>query len=279
MRRRHASHRLRTYPPAACPPPGAGEPHVTRRLGDSIHAYAVVAALAAEGRASAFVAYRPFAPLFAHGSLPVLASDHGTLWWSMPRAFRGPRHGEHVRGTMAKAAGVGDHGLLDVELAVPPHLATQRPYAVICPNAGAAYKEWPRQRWGAVVEFLLARDMDAFVCAMPGRPPIDVPRGATHLEVDVTALASLIAGARALIGPDSGHIHLADALRVPAVGIYAATSSRTYGPYHDRSLCVDMHAEAAGTLAGYDSAKHVQGHAMTAVSVERVLEALAGVTR
>jgi hypothetical protein len=262
-----------------CPPTGTGEPHATRRLGDSIHAYAVMAALAAEGRASAFVAYRPFAPLFANGALPVLASDHGTQWWSMPRAFRGPRHGEHVRDTMARAAGIGDRGLLDIELAVPPRLTTQRPYAVICPSAGAAYKEWPRQRWGAVVEFLLARDMDVFVCAMPGTPHIDVPRGATHLEMDVAALASLIAGARALIGPDSGHIHLADALRVPAAGIYAATSSRTYGPYHDRSLCVDMHAEAAGTLAGYDSAKHVPCHAMTAVSVERVLEALAGVTR
>lgn len=248
---------------------------VTRRLGDSIHAYAVMAALAAEGAAGDFVAYRPFAPLFAHGPLPVSASDQGTQWRPDAHPFRGPRHGEHVRDTMAMAAGVRDRGLLKFRLALPSR-RPGGPYVVICPDAGAAYKEWPRERWGAVVEHLLSRRYEVFVCGMPGRDRLPAPEGATHLDLGIADLASLVAAATALMGPDSGHLHLADALGVPAVGLYGATSSLTYGPYRDRTLCVDVHAGQARTRA-YDSARHLPGECMRAISVDRVLETLAGI--
>jgi hypothetical protein len=194
-----------------------------------------MAALAAEGRAHSFVAYRPFAGLFAGGPLAVVPSDHGTHWWTMPGAFRGPMHGEHVRDTMGKAAGVVDLGVLGVELAAAPFQPSGRSYAVICPDAGAVYKEWPRERWAAVAEFLLPRWQEVFVCGMPGKPPVPMPAGAKHLSCGVAALASLLAGAGVLIGPDSGHLHLADALKVPVLGLYGATSSLTYGPYRDRT--------------------------------------------
>jgi hypothetical protein len=212
-------------------------------LGDSIHAYAVMVALAAEGRAHSFVAYRPFAGLFTGGPLAVVPNDHGTHWWSIPRAFRGPQHGKHVRDTMAAAADIRDRSLLRVDLATAPARRPEQPYIVLCPNAGAPYKEWPGDRWGAVVEFLLSRGLDVFICGQPGQPRIAAPAGATHLDCGITQLASLAAGARALIGPDSGHLHLADALGIPTIGLYGATSSLTYGPYRDRTLCIDMHAE------------------------------------
>lgn len=257
----------------------AGTQHVTRLLGDSIHAYAVMSALAAEGRATGFVAYRPFAPLFANGPLAVSISDDGTQWWSMPRAFRGPQHGEHVRDTMAGSAGVVDQGLLRVKLTValgaPP---ADQPYVIICPNAGMAYKEWPQERWGAVIEHLLRR-YDVFVCGMPGKPRIPTPSGATHLEMGAAALAYLIAGAKTLIGPDSGHLHLADALGVRVIGLYGATSSLTYGPYHDRTLCIDTHAEHLSANGCYSSAEHGQGCRMDTISVARVLEAVSQIDR
>jgi hypothetical protein len=246
---------------------------VTRRLGDSIHAYAVMAALAAEGGAGDFVAYRPFASFFARGPLPVSASDRGTQWRPCARPFHGPWHGEHVRDTMAAAAGVRDRSLLELRLALPSS-PPDRPYLVVCPDAGAAYKEWPRERWGAVVEYLLSRRYGVFICGMPGRDRLPAPEGATHLDLGVADLATLVAAATALVGPDSGHLHLADALGVPAVGLYGATSSLTYGPYRDRTLCVDVHAEQARTRT-YNSARHLPGECMRAIPVDRVLEILA----
>jgi hypothetical protein len=267
------------HPSEPRPPTGTGEVHLTQRLGDSIHAYAVMAALAAEGRAHSFVAYRPFAALFAGGPLAVVPDDRGTQWWSRPRAFRGPRHGEHVRDTMAKAAGVADHSLLAIALAATPVRLTAHSHVVICPNAGAAYKEWPHDRWGAVVEFLLSRRHEVFICGMPGQPRIRMPAGATHLDRGIAELASLAAGAHALIGPDSGHLHLADALGVPVVGLYGATSSLTYGPYRDRTLCVDTHAEDTPTHGRYSSARHGSGRRMSTISVECVLGAVSRIGR
>jgi hypothetical protein len=252
----------------------AGQLHVTRRLGDSIHAYAVMAALAAEGRADGFVAYRPFVPLFANGPLTVSASDHGTQWWSSHQPFRGPQHGEHVRDTMARCAGVIDGSLLGLELAAmvgtPGHV---RPYVVVCPDAGAAYKEWPRECWGAVMEHALCR-YDVLVCGMPGRPRIPAPAGATHLDVSVATLATLAAGAQVLIGPDSGHLHLADALGTRVIGLYGATSSVTYGPYRDRAWCIDTHAAHAPTNGRYNSARHGSGSQMCSIRVDRVVDML-----
>lgn len=181
MRPRHAPPGLRTHPPASQPPAGLRELHVTRRLGDSIHAYAVMAALAAAGRAHSFVAYRPFAGLFAGGPLAVVPSDDGTHWWTLSGAFRGPKHGEHVRDTMGKAAGVADSSALGLELAVAPPQPSGHSYAVICPDAGATYKEWPRDRWAAVAELLLSRWQEVFVCGMPGKPSVPMPAGAKHL--------------------------------------------------------------------------------------------------
>lgn len=253
----------------------SGALRVTRRLGDSIHAYAVMAALAAEGAAGGFVAYRPFASFFAHGPLSVSASDQGTQWRSDARPFRGPRHGEHVRDTMAAAAGVRDRSLLKFRLALPS-CPPSGPYIVICPDAGAAYKEWPRERWGAVVEHLLSSRYGVFICGMPGRDHLSAPGGATHMDLGIADLASLVTTATVLMGPDSGHLHLADALGVPAVGIYGATSSLTYGPYRDRTWCVDVHADQMRTSA-YNSARHLPGECMRAISVDRVLETLAGI--
>jgi ADP-heptose:LPS heptosyltransferase len=42
-------------------------------------------------------------------------------------------------------------------------------------------------------------------------------------------LAGLIRGARVFIGPDSGPLHLADALGVPAVGLFGPTSTLSWG--------------------------------------------------
>src|SRR6187402_246525 len=71
----------------------------TTRLGTTIHAYAVTASLP---RITAFRCYARFASVFAGGAVPVMADHRATRWKG---SFAGPQHDEHVRDTMAMAAG------------------------------------------------------------------------------------------------------------------------------------------------------------------------------
>jgi ADP-heptose:LPS heptosyltransferase len=252
----------------------------TRRLGDSIHAYAVMWALARQDRDVRFHVYAPFAALFPAEPMQVLADIRGTVWKATSRqAFKGPQHGQHVRDSMARAAGANEEELAVSISPSRPLAATQQPCVVICPDAGASYKEWHRSLWAPLIEHILSLGCDVVVCGMPGRRRIVVPRHARHADMTVLALASTMRGARAVIGPDSGHIHLADALGIPAVGLYAATSTITYGPYRDKRWCIDRHRAAFSPRATYDSAKHLLSNAMDLITVDDVLNALSGLFR
>ncbi|MEM1082199.1 MAG: glycosyltransferase family 9 protein [Pseudomonadota bacterium] len=56
---------------------------------------------------------------------------------------------------------------------------------------------------------------------------------------------AMLARAACLIAPDSGPVHLADALGTPVVGLYASTWSRRSGPHGSLIHCVDRFGEAA----------------------------------
>lgn len=53
-----------------------------------------------------------------------------------------------------------------------------------------------------------------------------------------TTWPALIDRARLLISPDSGAVHLADAIDVPVVGLYGFTTLDEFGPYWTRDDCV-----------------------------------------
>lgn len=176
-----------------------------------------------------------------------------------------PVHGEHVRDTMARTLGVDGDVALRLRSRATPHGGI-----VLCPHASAAYKEWPEAHWQALIEALAARDTRPVrVCAAPGRPFL----GFVQPELGLCEMADLLGGASLVIAVDSGPLHLADALGVPVVGLYAATSSLTYGPYRNRDRCIDKHAEASQSLGlRYDSARHiVHGEPMRRITVEDVL--------
>lgn len=191
----------------------------------------------------------------------------GVHWLAITRAARvRPRHNEHIRDTLAKAFGVTGDLRLHVRINAPRH-----GNVVVFPHAKAAYKEWPEDCWEAVLSAL----PDAWVIPATGRTFC----GRQGQRVDREGLIHVIAGARLVIAVDSGPVHVADAVGVPVVGLYAATSSRTYGPYNDATHCVDRHREASDELGlAYDSARHLcDGAAMLRIKPDDVLEAIAHV--
>jgi hypothetical protein len=252
----------------------------TRRLGDSIHAYAVMSAMTGQGGDNRFHAYAPFAELFSGGLLKIRGSSRGSTWTATSKpAFVGPEHGRHVRDSMAKAAGIDEVSvaiMLNLPTPTAPNpVPVTSPYIVICPDTGARYKEWPRQLWAPLIEYVLSRNFQVIVCGAPGRRPIPTPAQARHSHLSALPFAHVLAGAQAVVGPDSGHIHLADALGVPAVGLYAATSTTTYGPYRDSRWCIDRHLSAFSPDNVYNSARHVISDVMSLVTLDDVVGVLA----
>ncbi|SKC03832.1 glycosyltransferase family 9 protein [Luteibacter sp. 22Crub2.1] len=235
------------------------------RLGSTIHAYAVTAA---DPNARVFRSYAPYAPLFAEGSLAVIADPRSTRWLG---DFNGPVNGEHVRDTMARAAG----------LSAPPRLrlgpeVRREAAIVLCPHAAERFKEWPERYWSLLAEALLGSGVPVIVLPAPGRDEMRWPSGVHERQVDLAGMSRVLSTAVAMVGPDSGHIHLADAWETPVVGLYAATSAATYGPYNGARHCVDRHREVYPARQPYDSSVHVHGTPMHAISPDDALAAVNG---
>ena len=70
--------------------------------------------------------------------------------------------------------------------------------------------------------------------------PLDLT-GKTSLR----GLWELVSRAGAVLSPDTGIVHMASALNVPVIGLYAAHNIERVGPYRDRSLSVSVWKELA----------------------------------
>ncbi|AZR92449.1 lipopolysaccharide heptosyltransferase I [Bordetella trematum] len=126
------------------------------------------------------------------------------------------------------------------------HLASDRGYAVIMPSASRDDKLWPEEDWRAV--FRRLQDAGCTLRLLAGNEQ-EAERarllvaGMEGVEVlprmDLSAVARVLAGARMMVGLDSGLTHLSAALGRPTIGIYrASTPVRTplVGPNYTASL-------------------------------------------
>ena len=69
-------------------------------------------------------------------------------------------------------------------------------------------------------------------------------------RTDLRQLAALLGQTDALLAPDTGPLHIAQAMRKPVVGLYAVAPSKKTGPYLEPQWTVDVFAEAASTILG-----------------------------
>ena len=99
-------------------------------------------------------------------------------------------------------------------------------YAVLIPNASRRSKHWPERHWVAIGNRLKERGMTPLV--LWGRPDEQslAESIAASCEGDVPPflkvgeMAAVLAGARQVVGLDTGFTHLAAALGRPTLGIY-----------------------------------------------------------
>lgn len=130
------------------------------------------------------------------------------------------------------------------------------PILVLSPCSSHRLRNWSVDRYAAVADHAVRRHgyrvvlcggrstleretADAILAAMH-EPAIDLVGRDTLKQ-----LMALLERADILLGPDSGPIHIANALGTKVVGLYACTDAERSGPYSDRRFCVNHYDQAS----------------------------------
>ena len=127
--------------------------------------------------------------------------------------------------------------------------------------ASKSERNWPLERYRETLERLAARwPLTVVLIGGPGaderaladglerelRLPVRDLVGAT----DLRQLAAVMGEVDALLAPDTGPLHIAQAMKTPVVGLYAVAPAKKSGPYLEPQWTVDVFAEAATTILG-----------------------------
>jgi len=145
------------------------------------------------------------------------------------------------------------------------------PFVLACPLAGWRSKQWPLEYYGELAARL--RQELGVTMVVDGPPEaLDAFTGLDAAFRHFSGLRGLIYAIRqaaAVVGGDSGPIHLAAALAKPGVAIFGPTDPARNGPYGD-SLTV---LRSPGTATSYKRRSAIDP-GMYAITPERVFEAL-----
>jgi heptosyltransferase I len=142
-------------------------------------------------------------------------------------------------------------------------LQTDRPSIVISPCSSHVLRNWSPARYAQLADFAVEQ-LGAHILLSGGpseleqRTALEITRqmrncnSCTNLvgKDTLEQLKALLQAADLLISPDSGPVHIANALGTPVLGIYAATWSRRSGPYSSLQWCADEFPQAALKFRG-----------------------------
>ena len=130
------------------------------------------------------------------------------------------------------------------------------PILIMSPCSSHALRNWSPARHAAVADHA-ARQRGYRIVLCGGRSELerhtaDAIRAAMKEPVidlvgrdTLKQLMALLERADILLGPDSGPVHIANALGTKVVGLYACTDAERSGPYSDRRFCVNHYDKAA----------------------------------
>lgn len=155
------------------------------------------------------------------------------------------------------------------DLAVPPvafeWAAAQweddgRPVLMISPCSSHVLRNWYADRYAAVATHAQARGWRVVLCG--GRSELERSMAdAIQAQLETPALdlvgrdtlkqlPALLARADLVMTPDSGPMHIANAMGSKVLGLHAASNPHRSGPYSDRRYCVDRYDDAARKYLG-----------------------------
>ncbi|MBD7954505.1 glycosyltransferase family 9 protein [Stenotrophomonas sp. Sa5BUN4] len=135
-----------------------------------------------------------------------------------------------------------------------------RPVLMISPCSSHERRNWYADRYAAVANHASARGWQVVLCG--GRSELE-RRTADAIQAQLVQpaldlvgkdtlkqLPALLARAALVMTPDSGPMHIANAMGVKVLGLHAASNPHRSGPYSDRRYCVDRYDDAARKYLG-----------------------------
>lgn len=135
-----------------------------------------------------------------------------------------------------------------------------RPVLMISPCSSHQRRNWYADRYAAVADHAAQRGWRVVLCG--GRSELErsttdvILANMQHPALDLVGkdtlkqLPALLARASLLMTPDSGPMHIANAVGTKVLGLHAASNPNRSGPYSDRRYCVDRYDAAARRFLG-----------------------------
>ncbi len=169
------------------------------------------------------------------------------------------------------------------------HLPGAQPTLLVSPCSSHALRNWLPTRYAAVADHAAARGWRVALCG--GRSDMErqmadtILAGMKQPALDLTGkdtlqqLPALLERADIVLSPDSGPVHIANAVGTRVIGLYACTDPRRTGPYSDQRWTVDRYPEASELLLGRPASqlrwgtKIEQPGAMALIDVDAVVDA------
>lgn len=139
-----------------------------------------------------------------------------------------------------------------------------RPVLLISPCSSHVRRNWYADRYAAVANHATARGWRVVLCG--GRSELErgmadaIQAQLVHPALDLVGrdtlkqLPALLARAALVMTPDSGPMHIANAMGSKVLGLHAASNPHRSGPYSDRRYCVDRYDDAARRFLGKPAA-------------------------
>ena len=145
-----------------------------------------------------------------------------------------------------------------------------RPTLAISPCSSHALRNWRAERYAAVADHALAQGWRVVLCG--GRSDLErnttdailaqisaaskeiAAKGDALLDLvgkdTLKQLPALLARADLLMTPDSGPMHIANAMGTKVLGLHAASNPARSGPYSDLRFCANRYDDAARKYLG-----------------------------
>ena len=136
------------------------------------------------------------------------------------------------------------------------HLPGEQPTLLVSPVSSHRLRNWRADRYATVLDHAsLALGWRVVLCGGPSAferefadtilsrmqsRPLDLVGKDTLKQ-----LLALLQRADLVLCPDSGPMHMANAVGTPVLGLHAASNPARSGPYSDRQWCVDRYDDAA----------------------------------
>ena len=141
-----------------------------------------------------------------------------------------PAHREPIVGHHLRAVGAAPADDRAPALQLPAERRRRR--IGIAPGSGSARKNWPLDRFAAVAD-ALRPDAEPMWLLGPAEEELRPPAADGDLVVrgrPITGTAQAIASCAAVLGNDSGLSHMAAALSVPVVALFAVSDAAVWAP-------------------------------------------------